>query len=425
MDLSRTERTSDFWISPARPCDEPIDVTVVIPSFQNEATLRRAITSVLEQSLRNIEIIVGDDASTDGSWRLVAEWLPEEPRLRAFRNHRNRGKSAVMNRAIPFARGRWIAVLDADDWYHPDRLAALVAIGTRSQADMVADNQFLYDAAADTVIGPAWPADAADWALTFDDYLLGSNVYDNFDFGMLKPLVRTDFVRRNHLGYDERARYGEDFLYLLQFFILGGKAMICAAPYYFYTQPYGTLSRQWSHPMRRRYDFQLAHDLTQCYLSANAGRLTPHQSRRLKRRARRLASLESYFCAKESLQRHEWRGLLRRLVDGPAILDCVGRRLWRRCARRAAMPAAVHVAQHCRRRAAGGLSPPSDRRRIPFPIPMRGNARRTGEWQILWQRAAASPGTPDIGLTAFPLFGGKTGPVIAAAAIGSMLALLL
>jgi succinoglycan biosynthesis protein ExoO len=425
MERQITERTGDFWISPARPCDEPIDVTVVIPSFENETTLRRAIASVLAQSLRNVEIIVGDDASTDGSWRLVTEWLPEEPRLRAFRNHRNCGKSAVMNRALSFARGRWIAVLDADDWYHPDRLATLVEIGTTSQADIVADNQFLYDAAADTVISPAWPAADANWPLTFDDYLLGSNVYDNFDFGMLKPLVRTEFVRSTQLAYDERARYGEDFLYLLQFFILGGKATICAAPYYFYTQPYGTLSRQWSHPTRRRYDFQLARDLTQCYLRANAGRLTPHQSRQLKRRVRRLASLESYFCAKESLQRHEWRGLLRRLVDRPAMLDCIGRRLWRRCARRAATPAAVHAAEVCRQRAAGGLSAPSDRQRIPFPMPVRGNARRVREWRILWQRAAASPGMAGNALTAVPLFGGKTGPAIAVAAIGSMLALLL
>jgi succinoglycan biosynthesis protein ExoO len=357
-DRSITERTSDFWISPAPPCGEPIDVTIVIPSFQNEATLRRAIRSVLEQSLRNVEIIVGDDASTDGSWRLVADWLPEEPRLRAFRNRHNCGKSAVMNRATPFARGRWIAVLDADDWYHPDRLAALVAIGEKSQADIVADNQLLYDAAAETVVGPAWPVAGGDWPLTFDDYLLGSSVYDNFDFGMLKPLVRTDFVRSTHLSYDERARYGEDFLYLLQFFILGGKAAICDAPYYFYTQPYGTLSHQWSHPTRRRFDFQLAYDLTQCYLRANAGRLTPNQSRHLKTRARRLASLESYFRAKESLERHEWRSLLRRLVGHPTMLDCVGRRLWGRYATRAATPAVVHVAQHSRLRAENGLPAP-------------------------------------------------------------------
>jgi succinoglycan biosynthesis protein ExoO len=355
------EDESDFWISPAPSPGGSIDVTIAIPTYQNEATLRRAVRSVLEQSLPNVEIIVGDDASTDSSWRLIADWLPEEPRLRAFRNHRNCGKSAVMNRAVHFARGRWIAVLDADDWYHPERLAALVALGEKSQADMVADNQFFYDAAAETVIGLAWPAEGADWELTFDDYLLGSNVYDNFDFGMLKPLVRTDFMRSSHLSYDERARYGQDFLYLLRCFILGGKTAICDTPYYFYTQPYGTLSRQWSHATRRRYDFQLAYDLTQSYLRADAEFLTPHQLRCLKIRGRRLESLEHYCRAKELLERREWRGLLRRLLGHPAMLDCVIRRLSRRFVTGAATPVAVHVAQRCRRRSANALPAMCDR----------------------------------------------------------------
>jgi succinoglycan biosynthesis protein ExoO len=344
----------DFWISPDRQGGVPVDVTIVIPTYQAEATLSRAVQSVVRQSLRDIEIIVADDGSTDSSWHHIAGWLAGEPRLRALRNHRNGGKAAAMNCAIRFARGRWLAVLDADDWYHPDRLSALVAIGESSQADMVADNQFFYDAAAETIIGPAWPIDGTDWELTFDDYLLGSNVYDIFDFGMLKPLVRMDFVRATQFSYDERARCGEDFFYLLQFFVHGGKAAICDSPYYFYTQPFGTVSRQWSHGARRRYDFQLVHDLNQSYLRRDSGILTPQQSRHLEARGRRLASLEAYFRAKESFGRREWRNLLGQFIEHPAMLDCVVRRLIGRYLARSAMPTAARVAQQCRRRSARG-----------------------------------------------------------------------
>ena len=61
-DRSIPEDKSDLWISPAPSPAAPIDVTIVIPTYQNEATLRRAVRSVIEQSLHNIEIIVGDDA---------------------------------------------------------------------------------------------------------------------------------------------------------------------------------------------------------------------------------------------------------------------------------------------------------------------------------------------------------------------------
>jgi glycosyltransferase involved in cell wall biosynthesis len=160
---------ADFWISPDRQGRAPVDVTIIIPTYQAEATLSRAVRSVIEQSLRNIEIIVADDGSTDSSWRQIADWLPGEPRLRALRNHRNRGKSTAMNCATRFARGRWLAVLDADDWYHPNRLAALVAIGETAQADMVADNQLFYDAAAETIIGPAWPIIGPAWPIKGTD----------------------------------------------------------------------------------------------------------------------------------------------------------------------------------------------------------------------------------------------------------------
>jgi succinoglycan biosynthesis protein ExoO len=357
--MSELREGIDFWISPARRSTETVGVTIVIPTFQAEATLSRALQSVHDQTLRDIEIIVADDGSTDSSWRQIIEWLPKEPRLRALRSTRNCGKSAIMNCATRFARGRWLAILDADDWYHCSRLAALMAIGDRSQADMVADNQFFYDAGIGGIVGTAWPNVGSDWKLTFDDYLVGSNAYDAFNFGMLKPLLRTDFVRSTRLSYDERARYGEDFFYLLQFFVLGGTAVISDVPYYFYTQPFGTLSHRWSHAERRRYDFQMVYDLNQGYLREDAEFLSPHQSRCLKARSRRLKSLENYFCARELLDRREWKGLLRQFVNHPLMLDCAIRRLFGRYFVRCDAPTAVRVADQSRRRSEQGVAEPT------------------------------------------------------------------
>src|SRR5882672_10692361 len=158
-----------LWSGFAEASGEPVGATIIIPTYQSEATLARAIRSALGQTMRDIEVIVADDGSTDCSWRLIAEWPGQDRRLRAFRTERNLGKSAVMNCATYAARGRWLAVLDADDWYHRERLASLVAIGESRDVAAVADNQFLYDALADAVVGPAWPIGNAAWQLTFDD----------------------------------------------------------------------------------------------------------------------------------------------------------------------------------------------------------------------------------------------------------------
>ncbi|HMA51447.1 MAG TPA: glycosyltransferase family 2 protein, partial [Magnetospirillaceae bacterium] len=167
---------AECWFTPCRiPPGEDIAATVIIPNFSAEATLLRAVHSVLTQSRRDLEVIVIDDASTDQSWDLILDLLPRDERVRAVRHKANSGKPIAMNRGIALARGRWLAVLDADDWYHSDRLSALIELGERHHADMVSDNQFLYDASAGRVVGTAWPERAAVWPLDFDDFLRGSN----------------------------------------------------------------------------------------------------------------------------------------------------------------------------------------------------------------------------------------------------------
>src|SRR6185312_3324065 len=59
-----------------------------------------------------------------------------------------------------------------------------------------------------------------------------------------KPVLRTDFMRRTGLGYEEKARHGQDFFHLLDFFLRGGKAAVADRAYYYYTQPFGAVSRQ-------------------------------------------------------------------------------------------------------------------------------------------------------------------------------------
>ena len=347
----------DFWISPIQTPRSPVAVTIAIPAYQAEATLGRAIESALGQTMSDIEVIVADDRSSDSSWAQITGWLARNPRIRALRNHRNCGKSAVMNCAARFARGRWLAVLDADDWYHPDRLSALVAAGEKSQADMVTDNQFHWDAAAKRMVGTAWPSGDADWELTLDGYLAGSDAYDSFNFGMLKPLVRTEFVRATGLSYDEKSRHGEDFLYLLEFFLKGGKAVVCDAPLYFYTQPFGAVSRRWADPARRRYDFQRVYEASRACLRDNAEFLTPRQLRRLKTRTRRLKYLENYFRAKEAWQSGGPDALLGRLLCHPFLLDYGLRQAFRRYVARSVPSNVQRVAQQCR----------SHSKRVPFP----------------------------------------------------------
>lgn len=104
-------------------------VSVVMPVYNNRRYLAEAVDSVLSQTLESLELVVVDDASTDGSWELLLQYAARDARVRAFRNEQNMKIVATRNRAFREANpaSRYFAVLDSDDVCLPDRLRAQVA----------------------------------------------------------------------------------------------------------------------------------------------------------------------------------------------------------------------------------------------------------------------------------------------------------
>mgnify|MGYP003131613947 CR=1 FL=1 len=107
--------------APSAPL-EPV-VSVIVPTYNRAKYLGLALGSVLEQSYRNFELIVVDDGSSDETAEVVATF--HDPRLIYIRQE-NLGRSIARNRALTVARGRYIAFLDSDDEYLPDKLSQQV-----------------------------------------------------------------------------------------------------------------------------------------------------------------------------------------------------------------------------------------------------------------------------------------------------------
>ncbi len=101
-------------------------VSVCIPTYNRAGLLRQAIDSVLQQTYQNFEIVVVDNASTDGTEGLVRSYT--DGRIRYFRNHSNVGHRANWNLCLKFATGDYIAILPDDDAMLPENLAAKVAV---------------------------------------------------------------------------------------------------------------------------------------------------------------------------------------------------------------------------------------------------------------------------------------------------------
>ncbi len=109
----------------------PPTVSVIIPVYNGERYVADAIGSILSQSFKDFELILIDDASTDGSLEVLRSH--DDPRIRIVRNDVNLGLARTHNRGLDLARGRYLAMLDHDDWSEPERLAKQVAFLDRHE----------------------------------------------------------------------------------------------------------------------------------------------------------------------------------------------------------------------------------------------------------------------------------------------------
>jgi succinoglycan biosynthesis protein ExoO len=308
------------------PMSKPL-ITIIMPAYRAVLTLEKAVRSVVAQSERDWELIIIDDCSPDTTTELATKLMQEDARIRVIRQPENRGKPTAMNRGIAEAQGEWLGLLDADDWFAPDRLEVLLRAATQANAVMVADNQIFYDLKADAIAGQALP-EGPDFTLGLDAFLQSSDPTASFDYGMLKPIIRTEFIRKHALSYYEPARIGEDHLFLLGCFAVGAEAAIVNRPLYYYLQPFGTVSRQWAQADRAPYDFDLLFRVNQHGLQQWSDKLTPAQRQILVKRGEGIVALARFHRLRTALKHRKLGMAVREVLTAPlAFWQLIGGRL--------------------------------------------------------------------------------------------------
>lgn len=113
-------------------------VTVVMPVFNAEATLETSLASIAGQTWVDLEVLVVDDCSTDGTLALAQAFAKRDRRFRVMSNDRNRGPYHSRNRGLAAAKGVYVTCQDADDWSHPERIERQVR-ALEANPDWIAD----------------------------------------------------------------------------------------------------------------------------------------------------------------------------------------------------------------------------------------------------------------------------------------------
>lgn len=107
-----------------------------MPTYNSIKYLEYSINSVLAQTYSNWELLITDDCSTDHTFDFISKYSSIDPRIKVFRNIKNLGAGSARNNSIKHAKGRFIAFLDSDDLWHPNKLEKQISFMLKKRCSL-------------------------------------------------------------------------------------------------------------------------------------------------------------------------------------------------------------------------------------------------------------------------------------------------
>ncbi|HOG20031.1 MAG TPA: glycosyltransferase, partial [Salinivirgaceae bacterium] len=185
-------------------------VTIIVPTFNAETTIKTTLDSLQKQTYKNIEIIVVDDCSTDSTLEIVKEYAQRDSRIIYLKTPTNSGPYVARNIALDKAKGTYVTCNDADDWSHAQKIEYQVANLEKN---------------------PEIIANISQWTRVTDDFMFSRR--NNPGFYMQINLSSMMFRRREvteKLGFWDSVRYGADTEFHKRMIIVFGQDSIVTLP---------------------------------------------------------------------------------------------------------------------------------------------------------------------------------------------------
>ena len=216
-------------------------VSIIVPVYNAETTLRHCVDSILSQEFTDFELLLVDDGSQDSSGNICEEYAGRDARVRVI-HQENSGVSAARNNALDRARGEYLQFLDSDDWITPDATRLLVRTAREHQCDLVIADFYRVIGAR---VSPKGDIED-DGVLTREEY--AAHMMENpadFYYGVLwNKLYCRDIVEEHHLRMDPEVSWCEDFLFNLEYILHAERFCALQVPIYYYVKTKGSLANQ-------------------------------------------------------------------------------------------------------------------------------------------------------------------------------------
>lgn len=223
------------------------EVSFIVPVYNAEAALERLIESVLNQEYKDLELILMDDGSKDGSGAVMDRYAEMDPRVTAV-HKTNSGVSDTRNQGLKKAKGKYIRFLDADDWIPDDSTKQMVRAAEETGADLVVGD--FYRVVGENVSRKG--SISSERALTRNEYaeLMMESPADYYYGVIWNKLYRKEILDRYHLEFDKELSFCEDFVFNLEYLLHTEKVIPIQVPVYYYVKTDGSLVSKNMNPVR-------------------------------------------------------------------------------------------------------------------------------------------------------------------------------
>ena len=201
--------------------------SIILPVYNAQQTIRRAVDSILNQRFRDFELLVVDDGSTDGSGQILAQYASKDNRIKVLHKE-NGGANSARNLALQYVQGEYVTFCDADDWVEDDWLLAFV---DNFQDNDVVVQGWTYVTEIERmpqyyVEKPETPAEAADLM----------SRHESFGF-LWNKCFRASIIKRNSLTFNEKFHFLEDEEFICRYWTYVQKVKFVPVASYQYVKP--------------------------------------------------------------------------------------------------------------------------------------------------------------------------------------------
>jgi len=291
-----------FYEIPVTEVSEEIKVSVIVPVYNAEKTLERALDSLRHQTLKEIEFIVVNDGSWDNSAAILERYARHDKRFKII-HQQNAYVGAARNRGLDEARGEYVGFMDNDDWVSEDYYEKLYKAAKKYDADMaVAGKIFMVTQEYPLEYINFWPKDE----FTQTDVITDLAHYEDVALGYVwEKIYRRDYLLKHKIRFTHRRTIYEDNFFSTQAYMYANKMAVAHDVTYYYFRGVTSSSLNSGHrPIDEAPEMYVELE----NLILNAG-FSPEETARWRNTARniRFFSFIDYYKGMMPLNRYYWR----------------------------------------------------------------------------------------------------------------------